>query len=116
MWGSNVIGNAISSSSDLIKVAPNFTIPNFGKLVTGIMYTSQIPMVYWSPLIYGAQERTQWEAYAQQVMNSNTSSSKPCYVCGTSNLTVGFGDKKLVFPTGTYTCGKPFVLVCLPCD
>lgn len=112
MWGANVIGNAISSSSDLIKVAPNFTIPNFDKLVIGALYTNQISLVYWSPLIYGEKNLKQWEAYAQQAMNSTSSTSQPCYACGSSNLTVGLNNKKVVFPTGTYTCGKPFFASC----
>lgn len=71
MWGANAIGASISSSSDLIKTAPNITIPNFDQLVTGVMYTSRVPLVYWSPLIYGEEERKKWEQYAQEKMNAS---------------------------------------------
>jgi hypothetical protein len=107
MSAANVIGASISSSSDFVKVAPNFTIPNFDKLVTGAMAASRVGIVIWSPLINNETQRKEWEAYADHQLNSTVASAKPCYACGSSNLSVGFSDQKVVFPTGTYTCGKP---------
>jgi hypothetical protein len=106
MWSANVIGASISSSSDLVNAAPNITIPNFDQLVTGAMYTSRVPLVFWSPLINNETQRKEWEAYADQQLNSTSANAKICFACGSSNLTVGFIDKKIVFPTGTYTCGE----------
>lgn len=97
----------VSSSSNLINAVPNITIP-LDKLATGAVQTSHFYRAFWSPLITNATERHEWEAYAQDQMNSSGGSLKgnACFVCGSSDLEVGAPSVEVALPIGTYTCGK----------